>query len=79
MASKCSGGRELTQFVANHFLGDVDGHMLAAVMNGESVTNELGEDGGGTAPGLHDALLAAFVHGKNFLLKRYVDIRTFFD
>ena len=49
--------RKFTQLVANHILGDVDGHVLAAVMDGEGVTDELREDGGGTAPGLHDALL----------------------
>ena len=43
MAVKLTGRCKLAQLVANHVLGNVYGHMLAAVMNGESVTNELGK------------------------------------
>ena len=47
VALEGAGGHELTQLVANHILGDVHGHVLAAVMDGEGVAHELGEDGGG--------------------------------
>ena len=40
MASKCSGGRELTQLVADHVLGDIDGHVLPAVVHGDGVADE---------------------------------------
>ena len=36
--------------------------MLAAVVDGDGVTNHLGEDGGRAGPGLQHALLAGFVH-----------------
>ena len=59
MAGKLPGGGELTELVADHILGDIDGHMLAAVVDGEGVADEFREDGGGAAPGLDDALLAS--------------------
>lgn len=55
-------GAELAQLVTNHGLGDVHGNMLAAVVNGDGVTDHLGEDGGRAGPGLHDVLLASLVH-----------------
>ena len=76
MAGELAGRCKLAQLVANHVLGDVYGHMLAAVMNGESVTNELGEDGGGTAPGLHDALLASLVHSLDLFVQGRQNVRA---
>ena len=62
MALKGTGGGELAQLVADHILGDVDGHVLLAIVDGNGVTDEVGEDGGGAAPGLQDALLTGLVH-----------------
>ena len=50
------------QLVADHILGDVHGHMTAAVVDGDGVSDEGREDRGGTAPGLDDLLVAALVH-----------------
>ena len=44
VALKGTGGNELTQLVANHVLGHVHRHMLAAVVDGKGVTNEFGEE-----------------------------------
>ena len=46
MTSECSGGDKFTQLVANHVLGDVDRNMLAAVMDGNRMADEGGENGG---------------------------------
>ena len=62
MTLEGAGGNELAQLVADHILGHVNGHVLLAVMNGESVANERGEDGGGTAPGLQNLLLVVLIH-----------------
>ena len=62
MASKCSGGRELTQLMADHVLNDVDRHMFAAVVYGDRMAYHVREDGGGTRPGLDDLLVAGLVH-----------------
>ena len=78
MASELAGGSKLTQFVANHILGNVYGHMLAAVMDSKGVADEFGEDGGGAAPGLDDALLTGLVHRFNFLHQRIRDVRALF-
>ena len=43
VALKGAGGNELTQLVANHILGHVHRHMLAAVVDGKGVTNEFGK------------------------------------
>jgi hypothetical protein len=53
--------------------------MLATVVDGEGVTDELGEDRGGTAPGLDDLLLAGSVHIFNVLHKSSLDERSFFN
>src|SRR5699024_8744265 len=36
------GGNELAQLVADHIFGDIDGNMLAAVMDSDGVTDEGG-------------------------------------
>ena len=46
MASEGAGGSELTELVANHILGDVYRHVLAAVMHRDGVTHKLRENGG---------------------------------
>ena len=39
--------------------------MLAAVVDGDGVSDEIREDRGGAAPGLEDAFLAGFIHFLN--------------
>jgi hypothetical protein len=41
--------------------------MPASVMDGNGVSNHLGTDGAGTAPGANDFLITTFVHGFDFL------------
>ena len=79
MTAECTGGRELAELVADHFLGDVDGHMLAAVMHGDGVAHEIGEDGGRTRPGLNVGLSAGIVHICDALVQALTYIRAFFD
>ena len=67
VTSEGSGGSKLAQLVANHVLGDIDGNMLAAVMNGDRMADEGGEDGGGSGPGLQHLLLAGLVQFVNAL------------
>ena len=61
MTLEGTGGHELAQLVADHILGDVNGHVLAAVVDGKGVAHEGGEDGGTAAPGLQHLLLAGLV------------------
>ncbi len=50
--------RELAKLVPDHGFGDVDGHMLAAVVNGDGVTDHVGDDRRAARPRLDDPLLA---------------------
>ena len=61
MTLKGAGGSKLSQLVADHVFGNIDGDVLLTVMDGDGVTHELREDGGGAGPGLQDLLLASFV------------------
>src|SRR5574343_946847 len=51
-----AGQREFTQLVADHLVGDIDRHVLLAVVHGDGQTDELGQNHGATRPGL-DRLL----------------------
>src|SRR6516225_860361 len=55
------GWGELSQLVADHRLGDVDGHVLAAVMDGHRVADHVRDDRRAPRPGLDDPLLVARV------------------
>src|SRR5690606_25215919 len=52
---------ELAQLVAHHVLGDVNGHMLPAVMDGDGVAHHLRGDGRRPGPGLDDPTLPGLV------------------
>lgn len=43
MALEGTGGGELAQLVANHIFRHINGHMLAAVVHREGVTDEIRE------------------------------------
>ena len=62
-----TSGSKFTQLVTYHVLGDIDRNVFASVMDGECVSHEIREDGGGTAPGLEIYLFALFVHLHNSL------------
>ena len=62
MAAEGSGGRELAKLVAYHIFGDVYGHMLSAVMNGEGMTDEFWEDSGS-----FDQVLIGFLSPDSFM------------
>lgn len=57
MASEKTCRSELAESVTDHILDDVHRNMLAAVVNGDRVTNEFGEYDRSTRPGLDDLLL----------------------
>src|SRR3990172_2703959 len=57
-----AGGGELAEPVADHVLGDVHRHVLLAVVDGNRVADEVGEDHGRARPGLEHLSLAPLVH-----------------
>jgi len=53
---------EFAQLVAHHLVGDVDRHVLLAVVHGDRQTDELGQDHGAARPGL-DRFFVLVGHG----------------
>jgi hypothetical protein len=62
MSTVRSSGRKFAQAMTDHILGDIDGHMPAAIMHRDCVSNHLGEDRARPAPGPQHFLLALLIH-----------------
>src|SRR5688500_1519924 len=62
VATEGARRRELTQAVADHVLGDVDRDVLLAVVDGDRVAYEVGEDDARARPRLEHLLLVLLVH-----------------
>src|SRR3989304_2316229 len=69
------GGRELTQLVAYHILGHVDGNEFLPVMHCQCVSHELRGDGGSPRPGLDDLAIVAPIHLFDLLVQLRLDVR----
>ena len=54
-----AGRRELAELVADHVFGDIDRHMLVAVVDAERQADELRQDRRAAAPDLDDLVAAA--------------------
>ena len=67
MALKSTGWCKLTKLVANHVLGYINRHMLAAIMYCDSVTNKSWQNSGASGPGLYNLLVVSFIQGINLL------------
>ena len=76
MASKCSGGRELTQLMADHVLGHIDRYMLSSVVNSKGMTYEFREDCGTSGPGFDNLLVALSVQGFNLFEQAFFNIKA---
>src|SRR5688572_4709035 len=69
--------RELAELVADHVLRHVHRNELVAVVHGEGVTDEVGDDRARPRPGLDDLLRVRRVHRVDFRLQRFLDVRPF--
>ena len=78
MAAEVARRGELTELVANHIFGYVNWDELIAVVDSESVADELGSNHRRTAPSLDHRLFAALLHSNHLLLEFYADKGTFF-
>src|SRR5579872_6675078 len=76
MAAKAPRGRELAQFVADHVLADVDGHVLLPVVDRDRMADHVRVDRRIACPGADDPLLTKLVHLRDLLLQVLVDERT---
>src|SRR5437588_587427 len=75
-AAEMGRGREPGQPVADHVLGDVDGHVLAPVVDGHRVADHVREDRRSPGPGPDHLLVASRVHLGDLLLQVLVDVRA---
>src|SRR5690349_11629901 len=79
VATEHARGNELAELVADHVLGHVDRDELVAVVHGERVPDELGQDRAAARPRLEDALLARTIHALDLLHQAVDDVRTLLD
>src|SRR5574340_315206 len=70
---------ELAQFVANHVFSHKHRYMLPAVVHRNRQTNEVGQHGGTTRPGLDRALVIGTANGFNLLQQMPVNEGAFFN
>ena len=74
-----SGRNELTQLMTNHVFCHIDGNMLAAVMDSDRMTNEGGENGRRSGPGLQHFLIAVLVELFDALVELRSNKRAFLN
>src|SRR5438445_5800258 len=70
---------ELAELVTDHRLGDVDRHVLAAVVDGDGVADHVGDDRRAAGPRLDHALLVLGVELVDFLQQVLVDERALLE
>ena len=66
VAAEGAGGSEFTEFMTDHLLGNIDGNVLFAVMNGDRVTDHIGNDCRGTGPSFNHLFTALCVEFFDF-------------
>src|SRR6185503_6831686 len=74
-----AGGGKLTEPVADHVLGHVHRHVLAAVVDGDGVADERREDHRRARPRLDDLLLVLLVHLLDAAEQAGLDERALLD
>src|SRR6056297_153988 len=72
-------GRVLAELLADHVLGDVDGHVLVAVVDTEGEADELRQDGRPARPDLDDVVAARLARLLGLLQDVGVDERPLPD
>jgi hypothetical protein len=79
MAVERARRRELTELVADHFLGDDDRDVLLPVIDAEGQADELRQDGRAPRPDADHLVAAGRARGIRLLQQITVDKRTFPD
>ena len=67
MPTKQSSWSELSQLVAHHVLGDINGHVAPTIVHSNGVTHHLGKNRRSSRPGLDHSLLTDSIHALNSL------------
>ena len=66
VAAEGAGGSEFTEFMTDHLLGNIDGNVLFAVVNGDRVTDHIGNDCRGPGPSFNHLFTALGVEFFDF-------------
>ena len=77
MAAKLACGCELTEFVSYHIFCNVNRDKFISVVNCDCMSYKIRRNHRSSGPSFYYALLASFIHSKNFLFQRNCDVRTF--
>src|SRR5690606_1580480 len=76
VAAEGPGGSELSQLVAHHVFGDVDGDVLPPVVHRYGVPDHFRNDGGCPRPSLQHALLIPLIQFPDPFQQPGVDVRS---
>jgi hypothetical protein len=79
MTLERTGQREFAELMADHVLVDVNGNVLAAIMNGDRQPDKLGQDGGTARPGFDRLFLFAFDGRIDLFDQMRIDEWAFFN
>src|SRR5438128_2107489 len=74
VAAEVPRGRELAQLVAHHVLGHVDRHVPPAVVHPDRMSDQLGENGAVSRPGLDHVLAGADVQELHLAEQLRIDV-----
>jgi hypothetical protein len=78
MATEVAGWRKLTKAMTYHIIRDVNRDMAATIMHCDRMSNQLGKDRAGPAPGAQHFFIAARIHLFNFFQQLRADKRALF-
>ena len=70
---------KLTQFVADHILGDKHREERLAIVNVKSVTNKVRRNGGTPGPGFDGLFRSSVIQPIDFIEQLPLYVRTFFQ
>ncbi len=79
MATEHPGQAELTELVPDHVFGAKDVDEMSAVVDLESMTDELGDDGASASPGLDRDAPILVAQSLNLAKQLLVNVRAFFQ
>src|SRR6266852_1392146 len=79
MAAEHTGGREFSELMSDHVLGDVKPRKLAAVMHQEGLADEFRNDRAIARPGFERFATAAALLAIHFGQQALIDVRSFFQ
>ena len=79
MTSKGASWHEFAQFMTNHLVSEINGNVLAAVVNGYGVTYHQRQDSRSSRPSLNNLLFASGIQNFDFFEEMIGNKRAFLE